>query len=58
MIYLLAQYAQTFLDECRPIKRTPPQIQLPIESNPENDVRYLIKSDNLNPSSSLERSTN
>lgn len=58
MIYLLAQYAQTFLDECRPIKRTLPQIQPPIEPNPENDVRYLIKLDNLNHNFSLERSTN
>jgi hypothetical protein len=39
MIYLLAQYAQTFLDEFRPRKRTPPQIQPPPpEPNPENDV--------------------
>jgi hypothetical protein len=42
MIYLLAQYAQTFLDEVRPKKRTPTQIQSPIEQNPENDVRCLI----------------
>jgi hypothetical protein len=42
MIYLLAQYAQTFLDEFRPRKRSPPQIQPPPpppEINPENDVR-------------------
>ncbi len=41
MIYALAQYAQTFLDEFRPRKRTPPPppIPPPIEPNPENDVR-------------------
>jgi hypothetical protein len=43
MIYLLAQYAQTFLDEFRSRKRTPPQIQPTIEPNPENDVSRIIE---------------
>ena len=40
MIYALAQYAQTFLDEYRPRIRTPPPpIQPPVEQpNPENEV--------------------
>ncbi|CAF2775368.1 unnamed protein product [Rotaria sp. Silwood2] len=42
MIYSLAQYAQTFLDEFRPRKRTPPQIQSP-ETNPENDEHQQIE---------------
>lgn len=43
MIYPLAQYAQTFLDEYRPRKRTPPIIPPPIEPNPENDVSQIIE---------------
>ncbi|CAF0743751.1 unnamed protein product [Rotaria sordida] len=43
MIYLLAQYAQTFLDEFRPRKRTPPQIQPLPEQNPENDEHQQIE---------------
>jgi hypothetical protein len=41
MIYVLAQYAQTFLEEYRPKKRTVPQIQPEpvVEQNTENDVR-------------------
>jgi hypothetical protein len=42
MIFLLAQYAQTFLDEYRPKKRTPPQLQPSIEANPENDVSSIL----------------
>ncbi|CAF3396443.1 unnamed protein product [Rotaria sp. Silwood1] len=43
MIYLLAQYAQTFLEEFRPRKRTPPQIQQSPEQNPENDEHQKIE---------------
>ena len=43
MIYLLAQYAQTLLDEYRPLKRTPPQIQPTTEQNPENEVSELTE---------------
>jgi hypothetical protein len=41
-MYSLAQYAQAFLDEFRPRKRIPPQIQPPIEPNPENEVCSMM----------------
>lgn len=44
-MYELAQYAQTFLDEFRPRKRTPPPSPPPIETIPENDVCSKLKID-------------
>ncbi len=43
MLYEIATYAQTLLDEFRPRKRIPPPpppppIEPPIELNPENEV--------------------
>ncbi|CAF4393029.1 unnamed protein product [Rotaria socialis] len=43
MIYLLAHYAQTFLDEFRTKRRPPSQIQVSPEQNPENDEHQQIE---------------
>ena len=38
MVYELAQYAQTFLDEFRPWKKNQAQVQASLEPSSENDV--------------------